>query len=111
MFGLWAVLRSLRREYLGWREFRDATGVWPVCSIATDIFSLPVLFAGVVIGFDAVLNTHRLGLAYAVLISSGFIAAGLWWGFRRLACKADVARGQKIGTQVCSPEMLEGFLR
>lgn len=111
MFGLWAVLRSLRREYLGWRQFRDATGIWPVYSIVTDIFSLPVLFAAVIFAFVEVVQTHWLGLTYTVLICSGFIAAGLWWGFRRLACKADVARGRSAGAQLRSPKELEGLLR
>jgi hypothetical protein len=111
MFGLSVVLRLLRSEYLGWRKFRDATGVWPVYSIVTDIFSLPALFAAVGYSFVKVLETRWLGLIYTVLISSGFIAAGLWWGLRRLACKADVARGMKDGTQLSSSAALEGFLR
>jgi hypothetical protein len=111
MFGLWAILRSLRNEYLGWRKFKDATGVWPVYSIVTDIFSLPVLFAAVVFAFIEVLSTRWLGLIYTVLFSSGFIAAALWWGFRRFACKADVSRGRRLASQMNSADALEGFLR
>jgi hypothetical protein len=111
MFGLWAILRSIRSEYFGWHKFREAAGVWPVYSILTDFLSAPLLFAGVVYCWVAAMGTGWLAFIYSELIFSGLFAALLWWGFRRLACKSDVARGLRSSARPCSAEALEEFIR
>jgi hypothetical protein len=101
MFGLLAILRSIRSEYLGWHKFREAAGVWPVYSILADILSSPLLFAGVVYSLVAAMETRWLVFMYSVLIFAGLLAALLWWGLRRL----------RLNARTCSAETLEEFIR
>jgi hypothetical protein len=57
------------------------------------------------------METRWLVFICSVLIFAGLSGALLWWGFRRLACKADVGRGIKLNARTCSAETLEEFIR
>jgi len=108
---MWSFLQAIRNEYRGWRRFKDATGLWPLWSILADLLSIPLLVAAGTYCFIVALGTRQLPLIYLALISAVICCATGWYGLRRLACKADVARGKRSTAGPSSPQTLEEFIR
>lgn len=110
---LWALrsaIDGIRDEFRGWRDFKSASGAWPVWSILTGVFSIPILFALGVYFLVAALHTRRLSLIYGVLFSAVTFGGILWYVLRRAASMADVARAKRT-TEAPSQVQLENFLR
>jgi hypothetical protein len=104
-----SAYEGVRDEYRGWRKFRQATGVWPVYSVLAGVLSIPALLGVVTYVFVRALETHRLPLIYTVLTAAVIAGGGTWYGLRRLACKADIAKAKRFGT--VSAERLAEFIQ
>ena len=110
MAGLW-LFDAIINEFHGWRRFREATGAWPLYSIAASMLSIPVLLVLGMLGFLGMLIAGVAWLAYAGLFLFVIGGAAAWWGLRRVACTADVKRAVRSGVTSHSPLTLEEFLR
>jgi hypothetical protein len=106
-----STIRGIRDEYRGWHNYKMATGAWPVWSVLTGVFSIPVLFASGTYCFIAALQTRRLSLIYAVLLTVVICGGIIWYALRRAACMADLSRAKRAGHGTASPARLESFLR
>lgn len=106
-----AVFTGIRDEYRGWRKFRHSSGTWPIYSMVAGVFSIPALFAVGTYFFIRVLGTGRLPVIYAKLFMGAICGAALWYGFRRLACKIDVAMARQSSESRVSARTLEQFIR
>src|SRR5678815_5650690 len=106
-----SLIETVRNEYRGWRDFEQAAGKWPVCSILAGIVSIPACFASGMYLFIKTLETSREWVIYPALFAIAICAAAGWYGLRRLACKVDVGRAKKAGATQVSSETLEAFIR
>jgi hypothetical protein len=104
-----STFEGVRDEYRGWHKFRQATGVWPVYSVLAGVLSIPALFGVGTYVFVRALQTHRLPLIYTVLTAVAVCGVGSWYGLRRLACVADIAKAKRSGP--ISAETLKKFIR
>lgn len=104
-----STLEGIRDEYRGWCKFRQATGMWPVYSVVAGVLSIPVLFGSGTYVLVRTLQTGRLTLIYTVLTAVVIFGVGSWYGLRRLACFADIAKVKRSGA--ISAETLEKFIR
>jgi hypothetical protein len=100
-----SVFRSIRREYLGWREFHRVTGLWPAWSMAASVTTLPAFFALGLYVLVASLNTRRLWLIYSTLLCAVIGLPLLWFGLRRLANRSDAERAKRLSTEQISEDV------
>ena len=109
---MWRAIEAIRNEYRGWRRFKEATGSWPVWSILTGVFSIPVLFAlGAYCFFIAETQIGRSSFIYGALFPVVIGGALIWYVLRRAARIADVAKAKRTGQSTASITSLETFLR
>ena len=106
-----SVFDGVRDEYLGWRNFKNATGKWPFWSVLSGVVSIPIVVAIGAYCLVAALQTRRLVLIYGVLFSIVVCGAIVWYLIRRAARVADVARAKRKAGQKDALTQLENFLR
>ena len=100
-----------RREFRGWRKFKNLAGMWPVYSILSDVVSTPALFVVFVYCVIRAMYTNRMLFIYLALFGSAVCCAAIWYALRRLACKLDIARAQKSAKLPFRPEQAEAALK
>jgi hypothetical protein len=59
-----SVFDGVRDGYLGWRNFKNATGKWPFWSVLSGVVSIPIVVAIGACYLEAALQTRRLVLIY-----------------------------------------------
>ena len=105
------IITALKDEYRGWHKFRQAAGIWPVCSITASIFSIPAVFVLCLPPMISLMQTDRLPLICTALFGGVVCGAFLWYCLRRLARKIDVAMAKHSCDSAPSAEALEMFIR
>jgi len=97
MYGLAAILRAYRNEFLGWRKFKQYTDVWPVLSTIATLLSGPTFLGMGGFVFVNALGTRKLPLIYISLLVAGTGLPLLWYAIRYWCRTADVRKAVRYG--------------
>src|SRR5215469_12850521 len=90
------LYRMVRDEYRDWCAFERSHGTWPICSILTAVFSIPLLFAAVMYCLYLAANTGKTAVVYGWLITIP-LAGIAWYVARRLARQTDLKFAKRRG--------------